>query len=676
MTQIGIVIICTKVQFSKGLKMYRDLKLSWKITLSSTFILLLLLAVASVSHTGIKAASNGFTEYRALARDSNLSSQLLANMLMVRMNVKDYLISHKNKDIEQYNHYLVAMESLLNEAKKEINKAERSQLVKRISDEITDYKETFEKVVNLVNARNNVVTAQLDPNGLKMRKAMTAIILSAYQDDDVSASYKASQVQEKLLLGRLYVAKFLKSNANEDFTFALKNMKNELNILSSALDKSLQNTERRALFNEFRDAHIAYLAAMEQLNQLISQRNDLIDNTLDKVGPIVAKHATEIKLSVMSEQDRLGPKLQESNDTTLTLVLTITLAALLLGIIFSYFISRSITRPINRVVVIANQLAKGDLTITVEQGAKDEVGQLFNALGNTVTNLRSVVGQISGASQEVASSAQQLSVVTEQSSLGAQEQKSEAEQVATAMVEMTATVGDVATNAIQAADAATDADIEANSGQDIVQKTVISINQLSEIVEETSDKLLELANDSMSIGAILEVINGIADQTNLLALNAAIEAARAGEQGRGFSVVADEVRSLAQKTQESTLQIKSLIEKLQLGSKSAVNSMQRGKEQAQKSVLTVTKAKSALDTISTSITRISDMNSQIATATEQQSVVTNDVSKNLENVQRISGEGESATLQISQASTELATLSNKLQTMVMHFTVEKPVMTR
>jgi len=660
----------------KGFKMYRDLQLSWKITLSSTLILILLLAVASVSHTGIKAASNGFTEYRELARDSNLSSELLSNMLMVRMNVKDYLITHSNKDIEQYNHYLVAMEALLNEAKREINKAERAKLVERISDEITGYKASFDKVVKLVNLRNSVVTEQLDPNGLKMRKAMTAIILSAYQDDDVSASYKASQVQEKLLLGRLYVAKFLKSNAKKDFTFALKNMKSELNILSSELDISLQNTKRRALFNEFKNAHIAYLAAMEQLDQLISQRNDLIDNKLDKVGPIVAKQATEIKLSVMSDQDKLGPKLQESNNTTSTLVLTISLAALLLGIIFSYFISLSITRPINRVVDIAKQLAKGDLTITVEQGAKDEVGQLFNALGDTVTNLRNVVSQISGASQEVASSAQQLSVVTEQSSLGAQEQKSETEQVATAMVEMTATVADVANNAIQAADAATDANIEANSGQDIVQKTVVSINQLSEIVEETSDKLLELADDSMSIGAILEVINGIADQTNLLALNAAIEAARAGEQGRGFSVVADEVRSLAQKTQESTLQIKSLIEKLQLGSKDAVVSMTRGKEQAQQSVLTVTKAQSALDTISASITHISDMNSQIATATEQQSAVTHDVSKNLDNVQRISNEGESATLQISQASTELATLSNKLQIMVQHFTVEKPVKTR
>ena len=527
--------------------MYQNLKLSWKIALNSCLILALLLAVASVSLLGIKATTNGFTDYRALARDSNLSSQLLANMLMARMNVKEYLISHNNKDIEQYNQYVAKMEALLNEAKTEINRTERALLVSNIATEITQYKNAFNKVIRLVDSRNKVVAEQLDPNGLKMRQAMTAIILSAYQDNDVSASFKASQLQEKLLLGRLYVAKFLKSNKSTDFDFALKNMKNELNVLSRQLDNSLQNSNRRNLFDQFSTAHTAYISAMKEISTLIRQRNTVIDNTLDVVGPLIAKQAKEIKLSVMSEQDKLGPKLQRSNNKTSTLVLTISFIALVLGVVFSYFIARSITRPINRVVLIANQLARGDLTVDIEQGAKDEIGQLFNALRNTVDNLRTVVGQISGASQEVASSAEQLSVVTEQNSLGVQKQKSETEQVASAMVEMTATVGDVANNAIQAADAATDADTQVNSGQQIVQQTVLSINQLSEIVEDTSAKLLELANNSMSISEILDVINGIADQTNLLALNAAIEAARAGEQGRGFSVVADEVRSLAQK---------------------------------------------------------------------------------------------------------------------------------
>ena len=146
----------------------------------------------------------------------------------------------------------------------------------------------------------------------------------------------------------------------------------------------------------------------------------------------------------MSEQDILGPQLQESNDSTLNWVVTITSIAFVLGVLFSYFISRSITRPINRVVEIANLLSKGDLTIEIEKGSKDEIGQLFDALQHTVTNLKNVVGQISGASIEVSSSAEQLSVITEQSSLGAQNQKSEIEQVATAMVEMATTVQNVA----------------------------------------------------------------------------------------------------------------------------------------------------------------------------------------------------------------------------------------
>ena len=204
-----------------------------------------------------------------------------------------------------------------------------------------------------------------------------------------------------------------------------------------------------------------------------------------------------------------------------------------------------------------------------------------------------------------------------------------------------------------------------------MQKTVATINHLSTLVDDTSDKLTVLAADTVSIGEILNVINGIAEQTNLLALNAAIEAARAGEQGRGFSVVADEVRSLAEKTQQSTLQIQSLIEKLQTGSKGAVESMLLGKTQVDSSVNEVSKAQQALNTITNSVMQISDMNAQIASATEQQSMVTNDVSRNIINVQQISGEGEAATVQISQASTELALLSAKLQQMITHFKVDK-----
>lgn len=651
--------------------MYKNLRLTWKIALGFGLVLLMLILVATVSYSGLKNASDGFSDYRGLARDTNLSGRLQANMLMVRMNVKDYLITKSEKDILQYQDYLNKMHSFLDEAKKEIQKPERAKLVTSVTAEIIKYETAFEQVIQLIASRDDLVTNQLDPNGLKMREAMTAIILSAYEDKDVSASYLASQVQEKLLLGRLYVAKFLKSNSQTDFDFALKNMQSELNEVVSALDNSLQNPSRRALFSQFVTAQNIYIGAMNNINSLINQRNDIIKNTLDRIGPVVAKQTEDIKLSVMSEQDILGPQLQKHNDTTLNWVFVITAAAFALGILFSYFIARSITRPINRVVQIADSLAKGDLTIDIEKGSKDEIGQLFNALHHTVSNLKAVVGDISGASIEVSSSAEQLSVVTEQSSLGAQNQKAEIEQVATAMVEMATTVQNVALNAVQAAEATTDADSQTNTGRDIVNNTVNTIGQLSTFIDDTSNKLAVLESDSISIGEILNVINGIAEQTNLLALNAAIEAARAGEQGRGFSVVADEVRSLAQRTQESTLEIKSLIEKLQLGSKAAVESMRLGKIQVKNTVDEVCKAQDALNTITNSVTLISDMSAQIASATEEQSVVTGDVSRNVTNVQQISQEGEIATLQISQASNELASLSDKLQLMITHFKVDK-----
>jgi methyl-accepting chemotaxis protein len=650
--------------------MYKNLKLSWKIGLGFSVVLTMLILIAVVSYSGLKVASNGFNDYRGLARDTNLSGRLQANMLMVRMNVKDYLITHSDKDIAQYQSYVDKMHTFLNEAKKEIQKPERATLVTSVNNEIGKYESAFEQVVQLIQKRNTIVTSQLDPNGLKMREAMTAIVLSAYQDQDASASYLASQVQEKLLLGRLYVAKFLKSNKQADFDFALANMSIELKQAMDALDANLQNPTRVSLFTQFKQAKQTYLLAMQDINSLITQRNNLIANTLDSIGPIVAKQTEDIKLSVMSEQDILGPQLQKSNDVTLNWVITITCAAFVLGILFSYFIARSITRPINRVVDIANSLAHGDLTVEIETGSKDEIGQVFNALNNTVGNLKSVVGQISGASIEVSSSAEQLSVVTEQSSLGAKNQKQEIEQVATAMVEMATTVQQVANNALQAAEATVNADNQASEGHGIMNKTVKTITQLSSIVDDTSSKLAVLESDTLSIGEILNVINGIAEQTNLLALNAAIEAARAGEQGRGFSVVADEVRSLAERTQQSTLEVQTLIEKLQLGSKDAVESMRLGKIQVQHSVNEVSRAQEVFSTITHSVTLISDMSAQIATATEQQSAVTHDVTRNVTTVQDITGEGEAATLQISQASTELAVLSGKLKSMVSHFKVD------
>jgi len=249
------------------------------------------------------------------------------------------------------------------------------------------------------------------------------------------------------------------------------------------------------------------------------------------------------------------------------------------------------------------------------------------------------------------------------------QQQSEVNQVATAMNEMSATVQEVASNASHAAQAAQDASEQAGEGLKVVDHTISSINNLANAVEEASGVINQLESDTDNIGVVLEVIRGISEQTNLLALNAAIEAARAGEQGRGFAVVADEVRTLASRTQESTLEIRSMIESLQSGSTQAVEVMTKGKEQAAISVGHAQKAGESLNGITQAVSSISDMNTQIATAAEEQTAVAEEINQNIVNISQLGEQAVSGAQQTSDASEELARLSNELQMMVGQFRV-------
>ncbi|NHZ69797.1 MAG: methyl-accepting chemotaxis protein, partial [Thermotogales bacterium] len=259
--------------------------------------------------------------------------------------------------------------------------------------------------------------------------------------------------------------------------------------------------------------------------------------------------------------------------------------------------------------------------------------------------------------------------VTSTTREGVQRQKSEIDQVATAMTEMAATVQEVARNAATAAGAARDANEEAGSGKRVVKETIQAINSLAGEVQSASDVINQLAADSEAIGGVLDVIRGIAEQTNLLALNAAIEAARAGEQGRGFAVVADEVRTLAQRTQTSTQEIQSMIEKVQSGARNAVNVMESGREQAAGSVSKAGEAGTSLETINSAVSAINDMNMQIASAAEEQSAVAEEINRNIVNIGIVADETADGSNKIANANEDLVRLGGQLQSIVSMFKV-------
>lgn len=386
--------------------------------------------------------------------------------------------------------------------------------------------------------------------------------------------------------------------------------------------------------------------------------------------------ALRVKLNeiIDAEEVLIGVRGAEQKSTsTFAISFTIigTIVAIIVGALVAFFVVRGILVPLKATNDMLKDIADGDgdLTLRVPVNTKDEIGDLginFNAF---VEKLQGIIGEIAGATSQLAASAEEMAAVTEQTSAGVANQKQETEQVASAITEMTSTVQEVASNAERASAAASDADSESKAGNEVVSSTIQAITDLAREVEDSSVVIEKLKGDSENIGTVLDVIKGIAEQTNLLALNAAIEAARAGEQGRGFAVVADEVRTLAQRTQESTAEIENLISALQSGAEQAVTAMGNSRERATSTVEQAQHAGESLSSITRAVETILQMNTQIATAAEEQSSVSEEINRNVINIQNISEQTAQGSEQTSTASAELARLGEQLQTLVGQFRV-------
>ncbi|MDI3271449.1 methyl-accepting chemotaxis protein [Pseudomonas sp. AL03] len=341
--------------------------------------------------------------------------------------------------------------------------------------------------------------------------------------------------------------------------------------------------------------------------------------------------------------------------------------ALLVGLIAAWVITRLIVAPLRSVIRVAQQIASGDLSATVEVTRRDEIGQLMQAMQQMGAGLSSIVSGLQAGIEQLASSAQSLSAVTEQTNLEVSSQKEETEQVATAMNQMTATVHDVARNAEEAAQAAQTADGKVESGQQVVRQSMARIEQLADSATSASSSIESLSAQIQNIGTVLSVIKSVAEQTNLLALNAAIEAARAGEQGRGFAVVADEVRALAKRTQQSTEEIERLVSALRSAAQSSVQQIQNSGELVKLAVSDALQTESALGSIAAAVSLIQQMNQQIAAAAEEQSSVAEEINRSVTSI-RASADQSSLAMQGNAASSiELAQLGVELKGMVGHF---------
>ncbi|WP_190287850.1 methyl-accepting chemotaxis protein [Marichromatium sp. AB31] len=380
-------------------------------------------------------------------------------------------------------------------------------------------------------------------------------------------------------------------------------------------------------------------------------------DTLTERSLVAADHASE-----RIDQVALGSTLSSLSGLLLGLVLCTLLAVLFPGMI---------TRPLYQIIARLEDIAQGegDLTVRLSADRRDELGRLAAAFNRFVDKLQGLIGRIAGATAQVATAAEQVSTVTAEVTDALTQQEAMTDQVATAANQMATTVQVVVSNTSEAAQAAAHADRASRDGQAVVNQTVDAMGRLAREVEEAAEVIRRLGSDTEQIGSVLDVIRGIAEQTNLLALNAAIEAARAGEQGRGFAVVAAEVRTLASRSQQSTQEIQTMIERLQLAARQAVEAVESGQRQAHQGVTTASGAGESLQSIAEAVGRINSMNGQIATSSEQQSAVTEDISRNISQISEVMQRTVQGARHTAGASQELSKLAVELQSLIGQFRV-------
>ncbi|WP_408002892.1 methyl-accepting chemotaxis protein [Pseudomonas meliae] len=606
------------------------------------------------------SATGWFSNQALIDRGDRVTAIAQVNelTLQLRINRMSYEALYNAETAAQVRSTLDQLDAALQSARNLLRSPENLQLLDAQTQATRDYRQSFEDMSKAIETRE-ASRSQMGENADKAVDQADRIEAELLKEDNILAFNGIVGVSKLIQQARFQVRGYTYSgrpdfekDANKAIDDAVTGINTLAGDISSTYSPMLQQAIAglngyRAAVGRYRDAQAASKAALDKM--------------------------TTLGVSMLDTSNDLIIRQNKSRDAdsakSVTMIAAATALALMLSILAAWVITRQITTPLQETLEVVERVASGDLSRNLKVDRKDELGKLQATIQRMTVSLRELVGGIRDGVTQIASAAEELSAVTEQTSAGVNSQKVETDQVATAMHEMTATVQEVARNAEEASEAAVAADRQARDGERVVNEAIAQIERLASAVGNSSEAMGALKQESDKIGSVLDVIKSVAEQTNLLALNAAIEAARAGEAGRGFAVVADEVRSLAQRTQKSTEEIEALIAGLQSGTQQATTVMDSSRELSTSSVELTRRAGGSLESITKTVSAIQAMNQQIAAAAEEQSATAEEINRSIINVRDVSEQTSAASEETAASSVELARLGNHLQVLVSRFTV-------
>jgi len=653
----------------------RRLGVSGKLLIAPVFILLLFALVTFYSIREFQSLDARMdTVARDLAPETAVATGVLINLYTMRLRVFDYYATGNEDILARFEQLETDFFRELSAAQQTIKSADRVQLVAEIEEATLQYANVFKS--ELVPAKQqvkNIIADELDQYGPTASEALRrAIDGVTNREPDSRLRVVLEQLIHDTLMMRMASQRFF-ADGDESSETALGYAMEDISDALEFLDMDSVPDYVRQYF----DTAIAALEKYQaSVNELLVQQKAMIrtkEDRLDVLGPQITDMARNLEKEVFASLETVADEAEAETETALNLTLAAFVASVVLGLVVALLMSRmmgnSVKRARSEILGYLENIGnnEGDVSTRLTKGRPDEIGDFISAVNAFLETLEDIISRIVASSRRLSTESESLSGITNSTTANAEQQRDQVTQVSAAMQEMVSTSDEIASNTSDTDESARQAAELAGTGQETVATAVKSVSRLAEQVEAGSKRIQRLEQESGEIGNVLDVIQAIAEQTNLLALNAAIEAARAGDAGRGFSVVADEVRGLAKRVQDSTVDIERIVSNLQSGAAGAVVDMSKAKQMASEASEEAGKSGAALSEIMAAVNRIVDMTTQVASATEQQRATAAEMTQNVEASSSAIDKLTDDIAHVNQSSNSLAEMAEDLNGMVRRF---------